>query len=186
MSFFRSLVYGLASSAFVLGLPSSDRVKEGSLVERQGPITTTTELVGDGDPHLNFKNVQITGTLSCGDGGCSKEATQGESIIVGFEASVTPAEWITGGFSVQRETSFSQTDACEAGPGERVCVWQRVQHVAYTVQDIRCNANLGCNVVQGPYVMRSPDTSQTGSYCVRGDACRTQNEFYWEDTAIPI
>ncbi|PPJ59152.1 hypothetical protein CBER1_03066 [Cercospora berteroae] len=190
---FHPLVLAVFYSSLTLALPLVDDATNMTLYERQGPgtggpcgdTTFRTELVGNGNPHQNFKQVQITGTLNCGGGGgCEKSKMESETIAIGFEAG--GGEWITGGFSVTKEYTTGETDTCYGEDGENLCIWQRIHHTAYTVEESRSNRCDG--VVSRQFVMKSPNSNQPeGPYCVRGSACRTLGAFYWEgeETTIP-
>lgn len=143
----------VASFTFVAGLPSGEPQSLPSIFERQGAGRRSTELVGNGNPHQNFKNVQITvslamlmliakfhrtpltpvsqGTLRCDSAEtCTKVHAEGESVNVGFEAGVSPFSWINGGFSVSKSFSTEQASECQAVRGQAVCVWQRIAYTA--------------------------------------------------------
>ncbi|CAK1358725.1 hypothetical protein CB0940_06712 [Cercospora beticola] len=173
----------VASFTFVAGLPSGEPQSLPSIFERQGAGRRSTELVGNGNPHQNFKNVQITGTLRCDSAEtCTKVHAEGESVNVGFEAGVTPVSWINGGFSVSKSFSTEQASECQAVRGQAVCVWQRIAYTAYTVRNVRCSTN-GCFKDGEPYVIKSPNKGQTEDYCVV-NACRGIGQGYWEKTSI--
>ena len=47
------------------GVPFSSPVLQSELEERVIPCKITTALVGDGNPHQNYKHRQITATTQC-------------------------------------------------------------------------------------------------------------------------
>jgi len=158
------------------------------LSERQQPCCLgdcVYKLVGDGDPHTDYLHKQVSETTGCGaegtggsDDGCSVSYLT--SYTIGWSASVTGTiNWLSGGFSVQESVTTGDTYTCSAGPGESVCVWVDIPHIAYTVALGVVDPNYQCTTQPyGPLVMESPTGTMT-YYCVRGDACRTNGEEYW-------
>ena len=140
-----------------------------------------TSLVGDGDPHQNFWNVQVTQNFNCGNGGC--DVTHEDSKTIGWTASVGFAQWITGGFTVMESYTTGNSYTCDGDINGEVCVWWNVAHTAYTVTN---NWPGACGEInRSPYVIKSPNQNNVngGGYCVRGAKyCRSINAGYWDDS----
>ncbi|KAF5011964.1 hypothetical protein FDECE_1970 [Fusarium decemcellulare] len=148
--------------------------------------TTSTTLVGNGDPHQNYYHKQLSETISCSNAvSCSVGQTETTSFSIGFSVSLGDGPkggWISGGFDVSKSWSTGNTYTCTGGPGETVCIWYNTAHTAYTVQDTDHNP---CSdpVTHDPYVMFSPNARNQGGgyYCVIG-TCRSKGEAYWDKT----
>ncbi|EME81814.1 uncharacterized protein MYCFIDRAFT_78754 [Pseudocercospora fijiensis CIRAD86] len=183
-----ALVFAKAAIA----VPFKDSSSNHSILEaRQGdtatcPLQGDTKLVGDGDPHQTFYHEQVSDKLGCGDGECAITSEESWSISVGFSSEISSAEWIAGGFSVEKEYSKTQGYSCYGVAGDEVCLWQMVQHTDYTVQNIKVNP---CTLAESepdgdPFVLSSPNSEQGNYYCVR-NACREKGEGHWEDRSKP-
>ncbi|GME48499.1 hypothetical protein GTA08_BOTSDO13672 [Neofusicoccum parvum] len=100
---------------------------------------------------------------------------------ISFTADITPASWISGGFSVEKSIETGDDYQCQVSTGESVCVWYDIAYTGYTVEDWSTNTCTGGHKDAGPYVIWSPNENNSGGgfYCVTGDACRTQGEGYW-------
>lgn len=123
--------------------------------------------------------MQVSENLLCAPHeGCS--VSHLTSHTVGWSASAGIAQWITGGFSVEKSVTTGDTYTCNGNPGDEVCVWVNIPHTAYTVQDV----NENCGGPEGDNkVIKSPNTnwdSPTGYYCVVG-TCRSEGQSYWDN-----
>ena len=145
-----------------------------------------TKLSGNGNPHQNAWDSQLSETISCGSAaGCSVGNTDSKSYTVGFTATAKLNEWISGGFSVSQTWTTGNTYTCNGASGDTVCIWYNTMHTAYTVyNELTMAGPWGCD--QGPvnspdFILRSPNTNNAGGgyYCVVG-TCRSQGEAYWE------
>ncbi|KAF4556474.1 Hypothetical protein D9617_1g083520 [Elsinoe fawcettii] len=170
------LLFLLTSLSTTLALPLDPRQERCMLRH------VTQERVGDGDPHQNFYHIQLTRDLTCEPTlSCNIGRTEAEGMSVGFSFNIAPDAalgWIDGGFSVEKSWEVGETQTCDGGPGDNVCLWQRVQHTAYTVRD-KYTSPCGTVGYGKPYVIRSPNKEQRGSYCVRNH-CQVKGYGYWE------
>lgn len=99
---------------------------------------------------------------------------------MGFSADVSPFEWISGGFSVSKSYTQSESYLCNAEAGQTVCVWHNAPHTAYTVRNVR-RVGFAVTYESDPFIMRSPKSADKGHfYCVRGH-CRNRGDGYWGD-----
>ncbi|KAI5357779.1 hypothetical protein Slin14017_G117920 [Septoria linicola] len=168
------------------GLP----ISLNSIVARQsGVYRTGTARVGNGDPHQNPYQQQVTQSLRCGPGGgCSVSISHSHSIS--WTASANAAYgWISGGFSVSESYSTGRTYTCNGNAGGDVCIWYSYGVTAYTVRSTQCyyyNGQASMCRDLGTRVLFSPNNCQQGSpYCVRGSACRSENQGYYVTANAP-
>ncbi|KAI1195413.1 hypothetical protein F5X97DRAFT_345724 [Nemania serpens] len=155
------------------------------LYSRQsGVYITTTNKVGDGNPHQVPWAQQISQNQGCGSAsqctvGVSYEhtLTYGWSVGVGYE-------WISGGFSVEESFSDGETHECTANKGQTVCVWRIYNYTAYTVTNQKCyyfNGAASNCVTSGSYVLSSPNKCQRGPYyCKIGSQCTWDGDGFWK------
>ncbi|KAK4451073.1 hypothetical protein QBC34DRAFT_437048 [Podospora aff. communis PSN243] len=152
-------------------------------------VSLSTERVGNGNPHQNPKHIQLSIPFNCttpgGDGRpCVLEHSQQTSYSIGWEASISGAGWITGGFSVQKEVSTGTTAGCTGIKGDYFAVWKKVGQTAYTVRQKR-TPNCGLPVTYGPnYIIWSPNSGEANSnfYCVYGFNYVRNKGDRWLDT----
>lgn len=168
--------------ASALPRPSNETSVGPNLPEKDFICLSTIKRFGDGNPHQNYLNIQLTENINCGGGGkCS--VSHLSSHTIGFTASVaiTPQDWISAGFSVQDSYTTGNTYGCGALEGDVVCVWQSIAHTAYTVRT-KNSGHCG-NGYGPPFVIKSPNKHDVGStyYCVRGSACRSNGAKYWNN-----
>lgn len=120
--------------------------------------------------------------MACGAAStCTVGHSNIEAYSYGWSASVTPFEWITGGFSVSKTISNGNDYTCGGEAGETICVWYNVAHTAYTAQNGAYSPNTGSFSPKGdPLIIFSPNTNNKGGgfYCVVG-TCRSLGEGYW-------
>lgn len=148
------------------------------------------ENVGNGNPHQNYKHIQLTQTLRCGaTPNRMAYFENGKSWTVGFEASISAAGWITGGFAVQRTLSTGDGYQCPGASNNNVCVWLKMAHTAYTVHKRTFNTCSWRYSPWGPnYILSSPNIGNRGGrwYCVEGTYCRNQRDYYWDRTSKEV
>ncbi|KAL4893757.1 hypothetical protein BDV59DRAFT_207539 [Aspergillus ambiguus] len=138
-----------------------------------------TRRVGDGNPHQNYWHKQLSS--------CSVGALQSKSYTIGWTASATAAQWITGGFAVQASWTTGLNYGCTGHAYETVCLWYNTAHTAYTVQSGLYNQCTGFSPNNGGnFVMFSPNQNNKGGgyYCVVG-TCRSQGQNYWDKSGRP-
>jgi hypothetical protein len=138
-----------------------------------------TARVGDGNPHQNYFYIQVSETNTCSGGSdCSVAHTTSETI--GWTASMGGAQWISGGFAVSESWTIGNSYSCSAHPGETVCVWHKVAHTAYTVQNVFVGSTCLGTEDTSDYILFSPNTNNVGGgyYCVVG-SCRNYMDSYW-------
>ena len=114
----------LASIGQVAARPvADDDVSKPTSVEklfyRQTPVQrscqTDTFLVGDGDPHQNSYEIQVTETIDCGAGGAGCSVSRLNSHTVSWTASATVniGSWFSGGFAVTEAVTSGGTYTCK-------------------------------------------------------------------------
>ena len=139
---FQSLFTAAALVATSLANPVPDGICTGAESKNQ------TQLLGDGDPHQNFKFKQISGTTDCsgnpsGSASITNSQTVGWSISAGFSF-----DFISGGFDVSESVSTGSTNSfgCKTDDGTQpgsLCVFERIQTTAYTVNMRTCSTRCG-------------------------------------------
>lgn len=120
----------------------------------------------------NFRDLLINRTI----------LTAFSKFTIGFSSSISPTNWISGGFSVEQSIETGNDYECTVNRGESVCVWYKVAHTAYTVHNWQSDTCSNEKEYSDSYVMTSPNENNSGGgfYCVTGSACRSQSEGYWE------
>lgn len=81
----------------------------------QPSCQTDTILVGDGDPHQNYFEIQVTSPIDCGAGGagCSVTKLNTHTVTWTASASVNIGPWISGGFSVSESITTGESRTCK-------------------------------------------------------------------------
>ncbi|KIM99297.1 hypothetical protein OIDMADRAFT_166920 [Oidiodendron maius Zn] len=153
------------------------------LEERQGACgiwSSYTATVGNGNPHQNYYNTQLSENINCNCAVCSVGDEESESITVGWSASATVDEWIDGGFDVQVSWTTGKQYTCQANPGDTVCIWYLTAHTAYTVQNYNYNQCTGAQP-SGTAIIFSPNKNNAGGYyyCVI-NSCANEGYHYWD------
>ncbi|KAG9255765.1 uncharacterized protein F5Z01DRAFT_699546 [Emericellopsis atlantica] len=157
------------------------------LEERDPQIVCTssssTELIGDGNPHQNYRHQQISENIFCGSSDtCTVGHEQSKTFTVGWTSEISADGWISGGFEVQQSWTSGNEYTCYAHTGETGCVWYNLAHTAYTVHNHEYNSCVWpTNKYSDPFVMWSPNKNNRGGgyYCVIG-TCRAQGDYYWD------
>ncbi|KAK4196097.1 hypothetical protein QBC40DRAFT_258325 [Triangularia verruculosa] len=133
-------------------------------------VITDTVRVGDGNPHQNPLNIQVSIPLDCNK---NKECTVGyqhqQTFGIGWSVSASIAGWISGGFAVEKSTSTGMYAECGGEEGDYIAVWMSVGQTAYTVQDRR-RPNCGVTNYGPSRIVWSPNKNNRNSYyyCVTG------------------
>ncbi|KZF19049.1 hypothetical protein L228DRAFT_271675 [Xylona heveae TC161] len=143
-----------------------------------------TETVGDGNPHQNYFDKQLSQNINCGAApGCSIGQSNSISYTLGWNAGAIIDEWITGGFDVSVSWTTGNVQTCDGSSGETVCLWYNTAFTAYTVQNYKVNnCNQNFSPSGDPTILWSPNTNNAGGgayYCVVG-TCRSQGQGYWD------
>lgn len=153
---------------------------------RQCSSVTSTDLSGNGNPHQNAWNSQLSETITCGQtAGCSVGRSNSKSHTVSFSATAKLAQWISGDFSVSRSWTTGNSYTCNGAAGDKVCIWYNTMHTAYTVHNsLNTVGSFGCHgdpIVSPDFVLKSPNNNNAGGgyYCVVG-TCRNKDDAYWE------
>ena len=150
----------------------------------RGPYSTYyTVRVGNGNPHIEYYNKQVSDTIhGCDQAGASCQASTSNSHTFGYSATggITPFEWISRGFSVTESYTQGTSRGCSAGPPDHsVCLWYQQSCIAYTVRNVASGRS--CGNTGGLYTLRSPmkgNACGKGYYCVV-NTCRTIGQGYW-------
>ncbi|KAK4128848.1 hypothetical protein N657DRAFT_639356 [Parathielavia appendiculata] len=159
------------------------------LDKRQGPCaiwTPGTRRVGDGNPHQNPFNIQLSENMQCdAQRTCAIQYGEYRSFTVGFSASAQLTQWISGGFAVEQSVQTGNKYTCDGNPGDFFCVWRKVGQTAYTVQNVLYNACTGDSPSSSPFILWSPNANNKEGwfYCVYGrQYCRSAGQG-WLDTS---
>ncbi|KAJ2972464.1 hypothetical protein NQ176_g7141 [Zarea fungicola] len=159
-----------------------------SLDRRQGQCWTSSSYsvrVGDGNPHQNPLNIQLSEAMQCGQASCSAGASNAVSFDIGFSASATLFSWLSGGFSVGRSISTGNSYTCTGNPGDYFAIWKSQAQTAYTVQNYESgNCNQDIRAVGDPLIIWSPNNDNRGGfyYCVYGQNYVRSRGDRWLDT----
>ncbi|KAJ5825876.1 hypothetical protein N7474_003014 [Penicillium riverlandense] len=157
-----------------------------TLHKRQAPCgqwSSSTQIVGDGDPHQNYLHTQLSENVNCGEAtSCTVGQTESISYTIGWSATATAFEWLTGGFSVSVSWTTGNTYSCTGSSNDTVCVWYNTAHTAYTVQNGAYNDCTGFSPSGGTLIMRSPNSNNVGGgyNCIIGTSCSSQGANYWD------
>ncbi|KXX80396.1 hypothetical protein MMYC01_204597 [Madurella mycetomatis] len=148
-------------------------VTEDAAFKRQAPCGTwssRTVRVGNGDPHQNPLNIQISDPMDCGQRACSVGYTQARSFTIGWTASATAWQWLNGGFAVEMSAETGTSYECHGQAHDYLAIWKKVGQTAYTVQNANYNVCTGLRRRGSPFVMWSPNANNRGTffYCVYG------------------
>lgn len=158
---FTNTFIAIASAALVTGSP----------IDCGDPIVThNAQLVGDGDPHQNFIWKQVSATTDCTDNPAGSAAIT-ESTTVGWSAGGTfVSDFISAGFDVSESTTTGTTNAfgCKKSDTDTysgsLCVFERIQTTAYTVNQRTCTeSGCGsgtCSPYTGNVVLVAPNSNQ--------------------------
>ncbi|KAK4039506.1 hypothetical protein C8A01DRAFT_36544 [Parachaetomium inaequale] len=133
-------------------------------------VITDTVPVGNGDPHQNPLNIQVSIPLDCSDArGCTIGYQSQQTFGIGWSASASIAGWISAGFAVEKSTSTGMYAECNGNPGDYMAVWMSVGQTAYTVQGRR-RPNCGATSYGPSRIVWSPNQNNKNSYyyCVTG------------------
>ncbi|KAJ5612751.1 hypothetical protein N7510_005945 [Penicillium lagena] len=161
--------------------------------KRQAPCgqwSSSTQIVGDGDPHQNYLHTQLSVSVlqnlenvNCGEASsCTVGQSESISYTIGWTASATAFEWLTGGFSVSVSWTTGDTYSCTGSSNDTVCVWYNTAHTAYTVQNGAYNDCTGFSPSGSTLIMRSPNSNNVGGgyNCIIGTSCSSQGANYWD------
>ncbi|RYP22275.1 hypothetical protein DL765_001789 [Monosporascus sp. GIB2] len=132
------------------------------------PIYHLTRLLDNGNPHQNPLHIQLSDVMECGQRSCGIERFESVSFTIGFSASATIAQWISGGFAVEKSIQTGNAYSCDGDPGDVFAVWRRQAQTAYTVRNFKMDC--GRTSYGNPFVMWSPNSNNRGGayYCVYG------------------
>jgi hypothetical protein len=94
---------------------------------------------------------------------------------------------------VEETKTNGENHACYGDAYDKVCVWYKTLHTAYTVRNFEAPINDGISFCPAlseedldysePFVMASPnvDNVNGGFYCVLGDDCGLSGANFWRD-----
>jgi hypothetical protein len=126
--------------------------------------------------------------MDCGQLQCTVGFHQSTSFTIGFSASATAWEWLSGGFDVEVSIETGNDYSCTGQPGDYLAVWKKVGQTAYTVQNANLNQCAGTRPSGSPFVMWSPNGHDRGIYfyCVKGrDYVRWKGDRWLDTTPTP-
>ncbi|KAL1896310.1 hypothetical protein Sste5346_004693 [Sporothrix stenoceras] len=153
--------------------------------KRQNPCGiwfSNTVRVGDGNPHQNNMNIQLSAPMDCGGNRCEVGHSESRSITLSWTASAAATQWISAEFDVVSSIGTGNDYTCKGDAGDWLCVWKNQGQTAYTVQNKDSNECASPNY-GSPFVMWSPNADGRGShyYCVHGrDYCRNEGDRWLE------
>ncbi|RMJ01442.1 hypothetical protein CDV36_015814 [Fusarium kuroshium] len=149
-------------------------VKENHLDKRQTPCgiwNSQTRRVGNGNPHQNPLNIQLSEPMECpGHIGCSTYHTTSRSYSIGWTANAA-VSWISAGFDVVTTIETGNSYVCNGNPNEFFAVWKKQGQTAYTVQKGIWNSCTNAWLpVGGNIIIWSPNANNRRGYyyCVYG------------------
>ncbi|KAI9148358.1 hypothetical protein HJFPF1_12189 [Paramyrothecium foliicola] len=152
--------------------------------KRQGCGWPTTDLVGNGNPHQNPWQVQLSIPMQCpGHIGCEVSHIHSRSFSVGFSANAQSG-WFSGGFAVQSSIETGNQHTCYGSPNDYFAVWKSQGTTAYTMQHGWYNECWNrWEPRGGPFIMWSSNQLHRRShfYCVYGGNVRNLGD-RWLDT----
>jgi hypothetical protein len=139
----------LAMASLAIAIPFGDLADRGDGGGCGHSTIQQTIVVGDGNPHQNFLYKQVSGVTDCdGNPGGSAAVTQTLTVSHGISLGAS-VDFITGGFDVSVSTSTGFTNSFGCGtpgggsePGS-LCVFERIQLTAYTVNTQTCVIGYG-------------------------------------------
>ena len=171
------------------------------LVSEYLATSPTNALPGDGDPHQNYYNIQVSSNQICSaDDSCSAGEQQSKSFTINFSfgsnSNFKPS-FFQAGFGVSESWTTGNSYTCNGDPGQTVCVFQRVAHTAvgeslpashrslthvqYSVgeDDPKCGSDPSPS--DPVAIMRSPNANNQGGsfYCATGTDCQYQGYDFW-------
>lgn len=118
--------------------------------------------------------------MQCRTSSCSPSHGGSQSFSFGWSSSVSPYEWISGGFDVSKSWDTSNSYGCTGQPHTSVCVWSNVAHTKYSVENVAANPCTRPQVSK-PFRMMSPNKDNIGGYkyCGHGKFCQHIDAQYW-------
>ncbi|UPK92245.1 hypothetical protein LCI18_003180 [Fusarium solani-melongenae] len=149
-------------------------VKENHLDKRQTPCgiwSSQTRRVGNGNPHQNPLNIQLSEPMQCpGHIGCSTYHTTSRSYSIGWTANAATS-WISAGFDVVTTIETGNSYVCNGNANDFFAVWKNQGQTAYTVQNGVYNSCTNSWLsVGGHIIVWSPNANNRRGfyYCVYG------------------
>ncbi|KAH7267919.1 hypothetical protein B0J15DRAFT_591766 [Fusarium solani] len=149
-------------------------VKKNHRDKRQTPCgiwTSQTRRVGNGNPHQNPLNIQLSEPMQCpGHIGCSTYHTTSRSYSIGWTANAATS-WISAGFDVVTTIKTGNSYVCNGNPNDFFAVWKNQGQTAYTVQNGVYNSCTNSWLsVGGHIIVWSPNANNGRGfyYCVYG------------------
>lgn len=125
---------------------------------------------GDGNPHQNFVFKQVSGTTDCTNNPSGSASITNSQTITYTESISLAVDFITAGFNVAEGTTtgYSNAFGCSTNGGGTItgdlCVFQRIQLTAYTVNGADCfSSSCGgswCGEKGENVVIYAPNTEQ--------------------------
>ncbi|CVL04954.1 uncharacterized protein FMAN_12967 [Fusarium mangiferae] len=144
-------------------------------------------LDGAGWPHQRYLYKQVSEVVQCGKNqSCTVTRDKGGTWTYGFVATGI-AKFASFGFSVSKAITSGNGHCCHALPGERVCIWHKVAHTAYTVRMTKRRKfwpwDKYLHVFHGEQVnLVAPNhyNSGGGYVCRYNNECRSMAYEYWD------
>lgn len=120
--------------------------------------------------------------MRCGNADtCAIQAGEYESFTINADLT-GGASYISGGFGVEKSWETGTSWTCEEKKGNKVCLWIKIAHTEYEVEDGSYNS---CGGFQGgkKHRITSPNKNNEGGYheCSVTD-CREEGAQYWVDS----
>ncbi|KAH7087299.1 hypothetical protein FB567DRAFT_343112 [Paraphoma chrysanthemicola] len=123
----------------------------------------------------------IQGEMRCGNADtCSIGKGEYQSWTIGASLG-GGTSWISGGLAVEKSWETGTSWTCEDKEGEKICIWIKIAHTEYEVQDGSYNSCGGFSPGK-KYKITSPNKNNAGGYheCSTTD-CRVEGTQYWVD-----
>ncbi|KAM7210259.1 hypothetical protein V8F06_014353 [Rhypophila decipiens] len=139
---------------------------------------------GNGNPHQNPWNVQLSVPMQCGNGRtCS--VSYAKNYAISWSANIGAAVWGAVGFAVQTTVETGNEHTCDGNSNDYFAIWKNVGQTAYTVHHETFN---GCgfrSVDSTNFIIWSPNKYDKFSYyyCVYGKKYVRNQGDRWLDTS---
>lgn len=91
--------------------------------------------------------------MQCGQSSCEIGHSQARSYTIGWTASLSATQWISGGFAVESTIETGNQYVCHGQAHEYFAIWKNQAQTAYTVQNAVYNACTGMRPSGSHFVM---------------------------------
>lgn len=140
--------------------------------------------MGDGNPHVSCRWIQVSSDIQCGPAGCSVSYAQGRTLEWSV-AGTAGGPFATLGFGVTQAYTTSNEYLCNGGPNQWTCITAIVEYIEYTAKEVEVNGNC-YGLHSDPYIIRAPSLENRDRYlCHTGAHCHGIGWEKWEHNGQP-